>query len=80
VVTATSYEIVVKGRLGPTLLAAFDGFEVIGVDHGQTHLVGRMVDQARLHGMLERLRDLNIELVSVNRLVDNDQSRRRLSR
>jgi hypothetical protein len=71
VVTATSYEIVVKGRLGPTLVAAFDGFEVTGVDHGRTHFVGRMVDQARLHGMLERLRDLNIELISVNRVSDS---------
>jgi len=79
-VTATSYEIVVKGRLGPTLASAFDGFEATGVDHGHTHLVGRMIDQSRLHSVLERLRDLNIELISVNRLPDNDQSRRHLSR
>jgi hypothetical protein len=71
VVTATSYEIVVKGRLGPTLVAAFDAFEVTGIDHGHTHLVGRMIDQARLHSLLERLRDLNIELISVNRLPDS---------
>ena len=74
--TSTGYEIVVKGRLGPTLLGAFDGFKVTGVDHGHTHFVGWMVDQARLHGMLERLRDLNIELISVNALPDTDRSRR----
>jgi hypothetical protein len=75
VVTVTNYEVVVKGRLGPTLLAAFDAFEVTGVDHGHTHFVGWMIDQARLHSMLEQLRDLNIELISVNPLPDTNQSR-----
>ena len=55
-----------KGRLSPTLAAALDGFEVSHCEHGLTHLVGWVPDQARLHGMLELLRDLNIELVSVN--------------
>lgn len=60
------FEIVVKGRLSPTLIAAFDGFEVSRCDHGETHLVGWIPDQATLHGTFEMLRDLNIELVSVN--------------
>lgn len=55
-----------KGRLSPTLIAAIDGFEVSRCDHGATHLVGWVPDQARLHSTLELLRDLNIELVSVN--------------
>ncbi len=63
---ATSFEIVVKGRLSPTLTAAIEGFEVSRCDHGLTHLVGWVPDQARLHGTIELLRDLNIELVSVN--------------
>jgi len=63
---AESFEIVVKGRLSPTLIAAIDGFEVSRCEHGQTHLVGWVPDQAGLHGTLELLRDLNIELVSVN--------------
>jgi hypothetical protein len=67
-VTAGNYEVVVRGRLSPTLLAAFDGFEVRSVEHGSTHLVGWVLDQARLHSTLELLRDLNIELVSVNLL------------
>lgn len=61
-----SFEIVVKGRLSPTLIAAIDGFEVSGVEDGRTTLVGWIADQARLHGTIELLRDLNIELVSVN--------------
>ena len=55
-----------RGRLSPTLIAAIDGFEVTRCDLGLTHLVGWVPDQARLHGTLEMLRDLNIELVSVN--------------
>jgi hypothetical protein len=76
VVTVTSYEVVVKGRLGSALAAAFEGFEVTRVEHGFTHFVGWVIDQARLHSMLERLRDLNIELISVNRLPDGHQPRR----
>jgi hypothetical protein len=63
---AERFEVVVKGRLSPTLIAAIDGFEVSRCDQGETHLVGWVSDQARLHGTLELLRDLNIELVSVN--------------
>jgi hypothetical protein len=64
--SAETFEIVVKGRLSPTLVAALDGFEVSQCDHGMTHLVGWVPDQARLHSTLEVLRDLNIELTSVN--------------
>jgi hypothetical protein len=63
---AERFEVVVKGRLSPTLIAAIDGFEVSRCDRGETHLVGWVPDQARLHSTLELLRDLNIELVSVN--------------
>lgn len=63
---AERFELVVKGRLSPTLIAAIDGFEVSRCEHGETHLVGWVPDQARLHGTLELLRDLNIELVSIN--------------
>jgi hypothetical protein len=63
---AGSFEVVVRGRLSPTLIAAVDGFEVSRCDLGLTHLVGWVPDQARLHSVLELLRDLNIELVSVN--------------
>jgi hypothetical protein len=64
--SAQSFAIVVKGRLSPTLVAAMDGFEVTAVDGGRTTLVGWIPDQARLHSTFAVLRDLNIELVSVN--------------
>jgi hypothetical protein len=66
--TAGNYEVVVRGQLSSTLVAALDGFDVISVENGSTHLVGWVLDQSRLHSMLELIRDLNIELVSVNLL------------
>ena len=59
-----SYRIVVRGRLGERFSPLFEG-----LDHqagsGYSVLVGSL-DQAGLHGLLDRLRDLGIELVSVN--------------
>jgi hypothetical protein len=48
------------------LIAAIKGFDVSRCDHGLTHLVGWVSDQARLHSTFDMFRDLNIELVSVN--------------
>jgi hypothetical protein len=60
-----TFEIVVRGRLTPMLVAAFEGFEVSRYEDGATHLEGWVTDQARLHGLLGVLRDLNIDLISV---------------
>jgi hypothetical protein len=60
------FEIVVRGRLTPMLVAALDGFDVSHCTDGLTHLVGPVPDQARIHGLFRILSDLNIELVSVN--------------
>jgi hypothetical protein len=62
------YEIVVKGRGGAALLAALEGFEPVDSTQGETRLVGWVVDQAALHAILERLRDLNVELREVHRI------------
>jgi hypothetical protein len=61
-----SYQIQVKGTLSTTLVGAIEGFEVCHVEDGRTTLVGWVPDQARLFSTLEILRDLNIELVSLN--------------
>ncbi len=61
-----SFEIVVRGHLTPTLIIALDGFEVSRYADGFTYLVGWVPDQARLYSLLGVLRDLNIELKSVN--------------
>jgi hypothetical protein len=59
------YEIVVKGRLSTRFGSAFDGLE-LEPRSGKTALTGEFADQAQLHGVLDRLRDFGIELVSVN--------------
>jgi hypothetical protein len=65
-VSVEMFEIVVRGRLSPTLTAALEGFDVSHCADGLTHLVGPVPDQARIHGLFQILRDLNIELISVN--------------
>ncbi len=56
--------ITVRGRLSDRLAAAFDGVTLVRRG-GATELVGEAVDQARLHGLLTRIRDLGLELESV---------------
>ena len=64
--SARSFRIEVKGTLSPALIAAVGGFEVSCVEQGRTTLVGWVPDQVRLFSTLEVLRDLNIELISLN--------------
>ena len=66
-------EVVVRGRLGPELVFALDGFAVHTDQNGLTSVVGSVTDQARLFGLLEMFEDLNIEIVSVNP-VDGESS------
>ena len=61
----TRYRVVVRGRLSNRLASAFEGLTV-EPGEGQTSLSGCFVDQAQLHGVLDRVRALGIELVSVN--------------
>ena len=59
------YDIVVKGRLSKRYESAFDGV-TLEPRPGETRLLADLADQAQLYGLLNRLRDLSIELVSVN--------------
>jgi len=61
------YRVVVRGRMGDTLAGVFGELELECRD-GTTALTGTFIDQAQLHGLLDRLRDLGIQLVSVNPL------------
>jgi hypothetical protein len=63
----TRYEIVVKGQLGERFLSTFDGL-ALSARAGETQLSGELADQAQLYGVLLRMRDLGLELVSVNRV------------
>ena len=59
------YEIVVRGRLSRRFEGAFDGATLVP-RNGRTSLCADLADQSQLYGLLNRLRDFGIELVSVN--------------
>ena len=64
------YEIRIKGHLDKSWSDWFDGLALTHEANGETLLTGSLPDQAALHGLLNRLRDLGIQLISVN-LVDH---------
>jgi len=70
---AERYEIRLVGHLDTHWTAWFDGLTVSDASDGTTVISGQIVDQAALHGLLQRVRDLGVTLVSVNRL-DRDPS------
>ncbi len=59
------YRVVVRGGLGSCFASAFEELELES-HKGETSLTGWFADQAQLHGLLDRLRDLGIPIVSVN--------------
>jgi hypothetical protein len=61
------YEIRVKGVLDCGWSAWFDGLEITSDERGQTTLAGPVADQAALHGLLAKIRDLGLELLEVRR-------------
>lgn len=61
------YEIRVNGVLDSGWSAWFDGLRVATDEHGQTTIAGPIADQAALHGLLAKVRDLGLELLAVRR-------------
>jgi hypothetical protein len=68
---AGRYEIRLTGHLDGRWAARFDGLAVTAERGGTTVIAGPIADQAALHGLLQRVRDLGLPLVSVTR-VDTD--------
>jgi hypothetical protein len=62
--TIRSYEITFQGEAVPTIVDAFEDFEVT-VDAGCTTLRGQDLDQAALHGAIDRVQNLGLELLEV---------------
>ncbi len=60
------YKIRVKGHLDRRWSEWFDGLEITNLQNGETMLYGEIVDQAALHGVLNKVRDLNLALVAVS--------------
>ena len=65
---AETYEIRLKGHLDERWAAWFDGLTLIHAGDGTTAIRGQVVDQAALHGLLQKVRDLGLPLLSVARL------------
>ena len=60
------YQIRIKGHLGHQWTDWFEGLTITLEEDGNTLLTGPVVDQAALHGMLKKVRDLGMPLLSVN--------------
>jgi hypothetical protein len=69
------YEIRLQGHLAPRWSAWLDGMDITPDTDGTSVLRGQVVDQAALHGLLSRLRDIGLPLISVT-LVEPDQAHR----
>jgi hypothetical protein len=73
-VAASHYQIRISGRLDETTLLAFEGLTA-QVTPAETVLTGPLLDQAALHGVLEQVESLGLELVEVRRLTPPAQRR-----
>ena len=62
------YEIRLKGHLDDRWADWFEGLTLTREDNGATLLTGPVVDQAALHGLLRKVRDLGMPLISVTRI------------
>jgi hypothetical protein len=60
------YEIRVRGHLGARWADRFGGMAITLAENGETLLTGPVIDQAALHGLLKKVRDSGLPLVSVN--------------
>lgn len=68
----TFYQIRVKGHLDGTLASWFDGLNVSGLEEGDALLAGHLPDQAALQGVLKRISNLGLTLISVNTVPEED--------
>jgi hypothetical protein len=65
------YQIRIKGHLGHQWKDWFEELAITLEDNGETLLTGPVVDQAALHGLLKKVRDLGLPLLSVNHIKPN---------
>jgi len=68
-----NYEIKIQGHLDQHWSGWFADFRITYSGEDTTILSGTLPDQAALHGLLERIRDLNLTLISVNRIDSHNQ-------
>lgn len=76
---AEVWRIRVRGHLGPQWQAWFEGLTITNRQHGQDAeaiLSGPLADQAALHGVLAKVRDLGLTLLEVSQVPDDDSATR----
>lgn len=71
--SSTLYQIRVKGHLDDTLASWFEGFIISNQEDGDALLTGPIQDQAALHGILNRISNLGLILISVNSIPEQDR-------
>jgi hypothetical protein len=74
-----AYEIRVKGHLDGRWSEWFDGLQITNLENGEALLSGDIVDQAALHGVLNKVRDLGLPLVAVRSAGPSDKISARIS-
>jgi hypothetical protein len=73
------YEIRVKGHLDGHWSEWFDGLEITNLENGDAVLSGEIVDQAALHGVLNKVRDFGLPLIAVRCADTGDKNTTRIS-
>ncbi|MEL7433864.1 MAG: hypothetical protein AAFN11_07945 [Chloroflexota bacterium] len=68
----TMYAIRVQGHLSPLWTDSFEGLTITLEEDGTTCLTGSLVDQAALHGVIKRIRDLGLTLIEIKQLPDSN--------
>ncbi len=68
------YQIILQGHLSSQWSDWFEGFTITLDARGQTILTGPVTDQAALHGILKKIRNLGIPLISVNRIDPGEEA------
>jgi hypothetical protein len=68
------YEIIIQGQLDPKRSKWFEGMTLTYIENGEsglacTRIAGPVIDQPALHGLLTKIRDLNLTLISVRRFI-----------
>lgn len=71
--SSVNYEIRVAGSLTPQWMDWFDGLVIINTENGETLLSGPLADQAALYGLLKKIRDLGLPLVSVRQIPSQEK-------
>ena len=62
------YEFLIEGHISSQWSEWFDGLSITNLPDGRTLISGRVEDQAALHGLIARIRDVNLELIQLRRI------------